>query len=144
MARGALFLSLRSPAWKAKRPPCRRSSSLSAPAWMHPARSWGDSGPRVFAHALRSDSSNTVCNCRCSFRRHSQMLISTIVFLFFLFATYALFLLASRKSDAHQARLQQRVAEALEETTTRLPQDDIQITREDSIGGSPFINELLS
>ena len=72
------------------------------------------------------------------------MLISTIVFLFFLFATYALFLLASRKSDAHQARLQQRVAEALEETTTRLPQDDIQITREDSIGGSPFINELLS
>ena len=72
------------------------------------------------------------------------MLISTIVFLFFLFATYALFLLASRKSDAHQARLQQRVAEALEETATRLPQDDIQITREDSIGGSPFINELLS
>jgi len=72
------------------------------------------------------------------------MLISTIVFLFFLFATYALFLLASRKSDARQARLQQRVAEALEETATRLPQDDIQITREDSIGGSPFINELLS
>ena len=72
------------------------------------------------------------------------MLISTIVFLFFLFATYALFLLASRKSDARQARLQQRVAEALEETATRLPQDDIQITRDDSIGGSPFINELLS
>ena len=72
------------------------------------------------------------------------MLISTIVFLFFLFATYALFLLASRKSDARQARLQQRVAEALEETAMRLPQDDIQITRDDSIGGSPFINELLS
>src|SRR5439155_4976075 len=70
--RGALFLSLRSPAWKAKRRPCRRSSSLSAPAWMHPARSWGDSGLPGYVLALPNDSTNTVCNYRCSFRRHSQ------------------------------------------------------------------------
>jgi tight adherence protein B len=72
------------------------------------------------------------------------MLISTFIFLFFLFATYAVFLLASRKSDSRQARLQQRVAEALEQSTTQLQRDDIQITREDSIGGAPFINQLLS
>ncbi len=72
------------------------------------------------------------------------MLISTSIFLFFLFATYALFVLASRKSDSRQARLQQRVAEALEQSATQSAQDVIQITREDSIGGAPFINQLLS
>jgi len=72
------------------------------------------------------------------------MLISTTVFLFFLFATYALFLFASRKSDARQVRLQQRVAEALREDSTRSFDEAIQITREDSIGGYPLINRLLS
>src|SRR6266542_1737942 len=72
------------------------------------------------------------------------MLISTIVFLFFLFATYALFLIASRKSDARQARLQQRVAEALQESSSQSFDENIQIAREDSIGGAPFINQLLS
>jgi tight adherence protein B len=72
------------------------------------------------------------------------MLISTIVFSFFLFATYALYLMASRKSDARQARLQQRVAEALQEASTRSLDENSQITREDSIGGAPFINQLLS
>jgi tight adherence protein B len=72
------------------------------------------------------------------------MLISTFVFLFFLFATYALFLLASRKSDARQARLQQRVAEALQQSSGRSVEESIQLMREDSIGGSPFINDLLS
>jgi tight adherence protein B len=71
------------------------------------------------------------------------MLISTSIFLFFLFATYALFLVMSRKSDTRQARLQQRVAEALQESST-VSGDEIQITREDTIGGAPFINELLS
>jgi tight adherence protein B len=52
------------------------------------------------------------------------MFISTVVFLFFLFLVYALFLLASRKSDARQER--------------------IQISRDDSIGGHPIINRLLS
>jgi tight adherence protein B len=72
------------------------------------------------------------------------MLISTLVFLFFLFATYALFLLTSRKSDARQVRLQQRVAEALQESPARTVEESIQLLREDSIGGSPFINQLLS
>lgn len=72
------------------------------------------------------------------------MLISTTVFLFFLFLTYAAFLFASRKSDARQDRLQQRVAEALQESPTRSFDEAIQITREDSIGGAPIINRLLS
>jgi tight adherence protein B len=71
------------------------------------------------------------------------MLISTSIFLFFLFATYALFLVMSRKSDTRQARLQQRVAEALQDSST-VSNDEIQIAREDTIGGAPFINELLS
>jgi tight adherence protein B len=70
------------------------------------------------------------------------MLISTTVFLFFLFLVYALFLLASRKSDARQERLQQRVAEALR--GLRSADGQIQISRDDSIGGHPFINRLLS
>lgn len=70
------------------------------------------------------------------------MLLSTTIFLFFLFLTYALFLMASRKSDAKQVRLQKRVAEALQELG---PQPDpIQIAREDSIGGNPAINRFLS
>ena len=70
------------------------------------------------------------------------MLISTVVFLFFLFLVYALFLLATRKSDARQDRLQQRVADALRDTK---PSDDpIQIARNDSIGGTPVINQILS
>ena len=72
------------------------------------------------------------------------MLISTFVFLFILFATYALFLLASRKSDERHARLQQRVAEALHESPTRSPEEAVQIMREDTIGGSPFVHNLLS
>ena len=72
------------------------------------------------------------------------MLISTFVFLFFLFATYALFLVASRKSDARHARLQQRVAEALQESSTRSPEETVQIMREDTMGGSPFVHDLLS
>ncbi len=72
------------------------------------------------------------------------MLISTSVFLFFLFATYALFLIASRKSEARQERLQQRVAQVLRESASGSGVQDVQITRDDSIGGSPFINQLLS
>src|SRR4029077_15817738 len=72
-----------------------------------------------------------------------NMLISTIVFLFFLFLTYALFLLSSRKSDARQARLQQRVAEALRDL--EVPVDtNIEISRRDSIGGNTTINRILS
>jgi tight adherence protein B len=72
------------------------------------------------------------------------MLISTIVFLFFLFLTYAAFLFASRKSDARQARLHQRVAEALQESSISSIDEAFRITREDSVGGTPIINRLLS
>jgi tight adherence protein B len=71
------------------------------------------------------------------------MLISTFVFSFFLFATYALYVMASHKSDARQARLEQRVAEALRDSSAQYDQS-IQIAREDSIGGVPVINRLLS
>jgi tight adherence protein B len=69
------------------------------------------------------------------------VLLSTTVFLFFLFLTYALFLLASRKSDVRQARLQRRVAEALQDFGSP---EEVTISRDDSIGGSPIINRLLS
>jgi tight adherence protein B len=69
------------------------------------------------------------------------MLITTFVFLFFLFLTFGLFLFATRKSDARQVRLQQRVAQALEESR---PADVVYVTRDDSIGGSPIFNRLLS
>jgi tight adherence protein B len=70
------------------------------------------------------------------------MLISTLVFLFFLFLTYAIFLLTSRKADARHMRLQKRVAEALQDFGSQ--DHEIQISREDSIGGSPAINKVLS
>jgi tight adherence protein B len=71
------------------------------------------------------------------------MLISTFVFLFFLFVTYALFVLASRKADARHERLQQRVAEALEESQASV-EEFIEISREDSIGGFPTFNRMLA
>jgi len=70
------------------------------------------------------------------------MLISTFVFLFFLFLVYALFLVASRKTHARQERLEQRVTEALQGLNTTV--DPIQISRDDSIGGHPLINRVLS
>ena len=72
------------------------------------------------------------------------MLLSTVIFLFFLFLTYALFLMASRKSDARQARLQQRVSEALQEAPNRPIEEAIQITRQDSISRNPTLKRLLS
>lgn len=70
------------------------------------------------------------------------MLLSTLIFLFFLFLTYAVFLLTSRKADARQMRLQKRVAEALQDIG---PEDhEITISREDSIGGYRTVNKILS
>lgn len=68
----------------------------------------------------------------------------TAIFLFFLFLTYALFLVGSRKSDARQARLQQRVKEALQENSELTLEQSIQITRDDSISSNPTLNRLLS
>lgn len=70
-------------------------------------------------------------------------MLTTIVLLFFLFVAYALFLLASRKSDARQARLEQRVAEALRDTT-RSTDEAIQISREDLMGNNATLNRVLT
>ena len=70
-------------------------------------------------------------------------MLTTIVLLFFLFLAYALFLLASRKSDARQARLDQRVAEALRDTT-RTSDEAIQISREDLMGNNATLNRVLT
>jgi len=71
------------------------------------------------------------------------MLISTVIFLFFLFLTYGLFLIASRQSDARDERLQKRVAEVLRDSNS-VYEGEIQITRADSIGGNPLIHRILS
>jgi tight adherence protein B len=71
------------------------------------------------------------------------VLISTIVFLFFLFLVYALFLIVSRKSDMRHSRLERRVREALEESGGS-PEEEIQISRVDSIGGGAIFSRLLS
>lgn len=71
------------------------------------------------------------------------MLLSTTVLLFFLFLTYALFLLASRKSDARQARMERRIAEALRDTT-RTADEAIQISREDVMADNAVLNRFLS
>jgi tight adherence protein B len=71
------------------------------------------------------------------------MLLSTSIFLFFLFISYALFLLASRKSDARQARMEQRIAEALRDTT-QSTDEAIQISRDDLMSHNATLNRLLS
>jgi tight adherence protein B len=71
------------------------------------------------------------------------MLLSTTIFLFFLFLTYALFLLMTRKQDARDERLEQRVKEALQETF-ETSEGAVQITRNDSIGGNPTVHRILS
>lgn len=70
-------------------------------------------------------------------------MLTTIVLLFFLFLAYALFTLASRKSDARQARLDQRIAEALRDTT-RTVDEAIQISREDLMGNNATLNRVLT
>ncbi len=72
------------------------------------------------------------------------MLITTVVFFFFLFLTYVAFLLATRKADARHRRLDQRVAAALQEFDAGNSTAAVQISREDSIGGSPTIRKMLS
>jgi tight adherence protein B len=71
-------------------------------------------------------------------------MIYTFIFLFFLLLTYALFLLGSRKSDARSARLQQRVAEALQESSTLSLDEALQITRDDALSGNATLNRFLS
>jgi len=72
------------------------------------------------------------------------MLVSTIILLFFLLLTYGLFLLSTRKSEARSVRLQQRVTEALQDSRMLSENEAVQITRDDSIGGSATLNRLLT
>jgi len=69
--------------------------------------------------------------------------ISTIIFLFFLLATYAIFLALSRKQEANQERLEQRVSDALQETVDT-SEGAVKLIREDSIGGNATIRRLLA
>ena len=71
------------------------------------------------------------------------MLTSTAIFLFCLFLTYAVFLLATRKSDRRRARLEHRVAEALQESITD-PDGEIGLFREGSLSGNPTLDRLLA
>jgi tight adherence protein B len=71
------------------------------------------------------------------------MLLSTSIFLFFLFLTYALFLLSSRKSDARRIRMEQRIAEALRDTT-RTTDEAIQISREGTMSHNEALNRFLN
>src|SRR5690242_18906913 len=72
------------------------------------------------------------------------MLVSTSILLFFLLLTYALFLLSTRKSEARSARLQQRVAEVLQDSWMLSADEAVQILREDSISRNKTLNRLLS
>ena len=71
------------------------------------------------------------------------MLISTTVFLFFLFLTYALFLVATRKSRMREERLEQRVREALNEPIASRDAA-IDIYQDDPIGGGEVFGRVLS
>ena len=71
------------------------------------------------------------------------MLLSTSIFLFFLFLSYALFLLASRKADERHARMERRIAEALKDTA-RSTDEAIQISRDDMMSSNATINRFLS
>lgn len=71
------------------------------------------------------------------------MLLSTSIFLFFLFLSYALFVLASRKSDERQERMERRIAEALRDTA-RTTDEAIQISRDDMMSSNATINRFLS
>jgi tight adherence protein B len=71
------------------------------------------------------------------------MLLTTAIFLFFLFLTYAIFALATRKSDTRHARLERRVAEALQESIAD-PDGQINLFRERSISRNPALDHILA
>lgn len=71
-------------------------------------------------------------------------MIQFSIFLFCLFLTYALYLIATRKSDVQRRRLQQRLTEAL---IYRSDTDDvdiqIQLSREETLSEIPWLNRSL-
>jgi tight adherence protein B len=71
------------------------------------------------------------------------MLISTIILLFFLLLTYAMFLLATGKSDARRARMERRLVEALRDNI-KSPDEPVQLLRNDAMAGNETLNRILS
>lgn len=70
-------------------------------------------------------------------------MIATFVFLFCLFLTYAGYVLVTSKSDARSARLQQRVAESLRDSSD-YENSDVQLSRKESMSSNPLFSRLLA
>ena len=70
-------------------------------------------------------------------------MVGTFVFLFFLCLTYAAYLLATRKSEAQQMRVRQRLAEALNDQTAA-EGAALQLSREGQLSGIPLVASLLA
>jgi tight adherence protein B len=69
-------------------------------------------------------------------------MIPFFVFLFFLFATYGVFLLATRKTAEQRAQVNRRLADVLAFTSVS-PDPDIQIARNELMSEIPTLNRLL-
>ena len=70
-------------------------------------------------------------------------MLATVIFIFSLCATYAVYLLATRRSEARHARLQQRVAKVLRETEAA-DGEPVQLFRQSAMSGMPLLNRMLS
>jgi len=70
-------------------------------------------------------------------------MLFTLIFVFSLFATYAIYLLASRNTDERSARLEQRVNQALE-NLEEAGGSEVSLSRRESISGNPLLNRLLT
>ena len=69
---------------------------------------------------------------------------ATPLFLFFLFMTYAAYLVATRKSEARRQRLELRVAAALHEAQgDAAKQQQVLLSRQETISGVPVLSRLL-
>jgi tight adherence protein B len=70
---------------------------------------------------------------------------TTSILLFFLFLTYAAYLLATRKSEVRRERLQMRVADALRDAggDPAAQQQQILLSRRETISGVPALSRLL-
>lgn len=71
-----------------------------------------------------------------------MLLVPFFVFLACLFLVYALYLVTSRRSDAHRARLNERLAEAIR-SSTRSEDAEVQLAREELLSEIPWVNRLL-
>ena len=69
---------------------------------------------------------------------------ATAIFLFFLFATYAAYLVATRKTEAREERLRRRVEEALAEFSGREREEEpVRLARGAAVGGIAVVGRRL-